>query len=109
MAVLVLTSACGPTPKKPGGGGKSASATGSTVVHVKNFSFEPQKLAVTKGTKVTWKFDDSTPHTATANDKSFDSGSKKAGGSFTFTFTKPGTYQYICTFHQYMTGIITVK
>ena len=109
MAALVLTSACGPTPNKSGGGGKAASATGSTTVHVKNFSFDPQKLSVTKGTKVTWKFEDSSDHTVTASDKSFKSGNLKSGGTYSFTFTKPGVYQYICSIHQYMTGSVTVK
>jgi plastocyanin len=109
LAVLALTSACGPTPKKPGGGGKSSSASGSTTVSVKNFAFEPQRLTVSKGTKVTWKFEDTTAHTATANDKSFDSKGLKSGATYSFTFTKPGSYQYLCTFHQYMTGTVTVK
>ena len=110
LTVLTLISACGPTPKKSsGGGGKSASASGSTIVHVKNFAFDPQKLSVTKGTKVTWKFEDSAAHNVLAGDKSFTSKDLKSGGTYSFTFTKPGTYQYICGIHQYMTGSVTVK
>jgi len=109
MAVVVLTSACGPTPKKSGGRGRFASASGSTTVHVKNFSFDPQRLSVTTGTKVTWKFEDSSHHTVTANDKSFKSKHLKRGDTFSYTFNKPGEYQYMCSIHQYMTGSVTVK
>src|SRR5437762_7071845 len=45
-------------------------------------------------------------HTATASTKGpdgkavFDSGTlKKAGASYSFTFTKPGTYNYYCVYH----------
>lgn len=109
LAVVILTCACGPTPKKPGGGGKTSSASGSTTVNVKNFSFDPHNLTVTKGTKITWKFEDSTDHTVTANDKSFTSKKLKSGGMYSFTFNTPGKYAYICSIHQYMTGSVTVK
>ena len=109
LAVVALTSACGPEPKKAGGGGKSASASGSTTVHVKNFSFDPQNLTVTKGTKVTWTFDDSTDHNVAAGDKTFKSKDLKSGGNYSFTFNTAGKYDYICTIHQYMTGSVTVQ
>lgn len=66
---VVLASGC--SSAKPGGGGSSmAPASGGTstatskavTVDVKNFSFNPQQLTVTPGTKVTWKFEDSALH-----------------------------------------------
>jgi len=107
VGVGLLTS-CSSSSSKPSGGGSTAGAAPNTV-QVKNFSFSPSSLSVAKGTTVTWKFDDTTAHTATSNDKTFDSGSKSAGQSFAFTFNTPGTYSYICTFHQYMKGSVTVK
>lgn len=109
LTVVALTSACGPEPKKGGGGGKSASASGSATVNVKNFSFAPQNLTVTKGTKVTWKFEDSADHNVLASDKSFKSTDLKSGATYAFTFNTPGKYSYICGIHQYMTGSVTVK
>ncbi|PZS17029.1 MAG: hypothetical protein DLM57_09260 [Pseudonocardiales bacterium] len=109
LAVLVLTSACGPTPGKSGGAGKSASGSGSVTVNVKNFAFDPAKLTVTKGTKVTWKFEDSATHSVVAGDNSFKSKDLKIGGTYSFTFNTPGTYQYICGIHNYMTATVTVK
>ena len=55
-------------------------------------------------------------HTATANDKGpdgkalFDSGTlKKQGASYSFTFSKPGTYSYYCAVHPaQMQGTINV-
>jgi plastocyanin len=62
---------------------------------------------------VTWTNNDSSHHTVTSSTvptgaKSFNSGDIAPGGTFTYTFTVPGTYQYGCTYHTWMTGTITV-
>jgi plastocyanin len=98
-------------------------AGNDTKVSMKDFAFMPASITVKAGTTVTWTYDESatdpmpnceTPvlttqcpgHTATATDKGadgkplFDSGTLKgAGKSYSFTFTKPGTYAYYCVFH----------
>jgi plastocyanin len=52
---------------------------------------------------------DSTVHTVTATDGSFDSGDiSVVGGTWTHTFTTPGTYSFHCKYHTWMTGTITV-
>ena len=109
VAVVALSAACSSSTKTSGGGGTSASTGGSNAVAVKNFSFEPQKLSVPVGTKVTWTFDDSAKHNVTASDQSFKSTDLSSGATYSFTFNKAGTYNYICTIHQYMTGSVTVK
>ena len=76
---------------------------------VKNFSFMPMSLTVPAGTTVTWTFDDSSKHTVTAKDKSFASPDLGSGQTYQHTFTTAGTYPYICSIHQYMTGTIVVK
>jgi plastocyanin len=91
------------------GSGSSASTSTGDTVDVKNFSFTPASLTVAKGTTVTWKFDDSANHNVTASDKSFKSADMHTGGSYSFTFNSAGTYNYICSIHQYMKGSITVK
>ena len=59
---------------------------------------------------MTWKNDDPTEHTATASDGSFDTGTIKGNGATAkVTLDKPGTYDYICQFHQFMKGQITVS
>lgn len=82
---------------------------GSVTVNVKNFSFNPQQVTVPVGATVTWVFQDDTDHTATANDKSFNSPKLKGGAKYQYTFTKAGTYPYMCSIHQYMTGTVIVK
>ncbi|MCW2494792.1 cupredoxin family copper-binding protein [Jatrophihabitans sp.] len=91
----------------------SSSAGGSTssgtTVQVKNFSFEPDSLSVPVGTTVTWKFDDSVKHNVTDSKNTFKSKDLASGGSYSFKFNTAGTYNYICTIHQYMKATITVK
>ncbi len=88
-------------------------ATGHTVA-IRNFTFTPQTLTVKAGTKVTWTNKDSTPHTVTSTNGPstsasptglFDSGQLASGASFSFTFTKAGTYYYECTIHASMASM----
>lgn len=37
----------------------------------------------------------------------FDSGIT-GGGTYSHTFDEPGTYEYTCSVHRYMTGTVTV-
>lgn len=83
-------------------------ALSSIGVRIANFSFGPNELEIKVGTTVTWTNEDSVAHTATSDDGSFDSGSLRQGSSYSFTFSEPGTFSYICTFHPSMTGTITV-
>jgi plastocyanin len=76
--------------------------------------FEPAMLRVPLGTPVTWRNDDTDPHTVTGDparsmpgirvvaptDASpWDSGLVDAGKSYTHTFQAVGHYIYICTIH----------
>jgi plastocyanin len=88
----------------------TAGAQGKTMtVSIKNFAFDPPNTTVSAGTTVTWVNDDQVPHTATANDGAFDSGTLQPGQSYSFAFDKPGTYAYHCNIHPDMTGTITVS
>jgi plastocyanin len=67
-------------------------------------------MTISVGTTVTWKNGSAVAHTATSDDgTSFDSGAIAAGGSFSFQFTKAGSYAYHCDIHPYMKGTIVVK
>lgn len=72
-----------------------------TVVDMADFAFEPKEIHVEAGTTVKWVNRDSTYHTVTADDGSFDSGEIAAGESWTYTFEEPGTYPYHCVPHAY--------
>lgn len=77
-------------------------------VTIQNFSFVPASVTVPAGATITWTNQDAAPHTATSVDNSFDTGTLKQGQSATLTFSKPGTFNYICSIHPFMKGTITV-
>ncbi|MGI8913335.1 MAG: cupredoxin domain-containing protein [Chloroflexota bacterium] len=80
-------------------------------VSIHNFAFNPQVITVPVGATVTWTNDDIEQHTATADDKSFNSDAINNGKTFAFTFTKAGTFRYSCLIHPDMIGqvIVTAK
>ena len=78
-------------------------------IAIENFAFQPATLTVTVGSTVTWVNRDDEPHTATANDKSFNSKTLDNGDRFSQQFNAPGTYNYYCALHPKMTGKIIVK
>ena len=78
-------------------------------MEINNFMFTPMSLTVPVGATVTWKFDDSTQHTVTADDNSFASSPMSSGQTFTHTFATAGTVAYHCSIHPNMTGTIIVK
>lgn len=71
-------------------------------------TFVPAKLDVSVGTKITWTNADTLPHSVTANDGRFDSGSIEPGKTFQWTPTEAGTVMYHCIFHPSMTAVLTV-
>jgi plastocyanin len=85
----------------------TASSSGNSV-SIMNFSFNPNSLTVKVGTKVTWTNHDSVTHTVTADQGAFNS-PVAPGSSFSFTFTKAGTYAYHCSIHPSMTATIIVQ
>ncbi|MFD7900775.1 cupredoxin family copper-binding protein [Kitasatospora sp. NPDC059747] len=85
------------------------SSTGALQVTIKNFAFAPASLTVKPGQTVTVVNQDSTTHTLTASDKSFDTGNIAPGASATFTAPQQtGDHPYICTIHPFMHGTLTV-
>jgi plastocyanin len=118
VIVAIVLAGCGGSSygSSPYGGGSKTTApaspaAGGTAVTIENFAFTPSTLAVKAGTTVTWTNKDGAPHTVTATDGMstdanttglFDSGSLGQGQTFSFTFTKAGTYFYECTIHRTM-------
>jgi plastocyanin len=109
-ASIAIAAACS-SPAAPAATAAPAAAA-SVNIDVQGFTFPPN-LDVAAGTKVTWTNKDSVGHTVTSGarpnkDGKFD-GQLDANGTFSFTFTTAGTYQYFCTVHSTMNGTITVK
>ncbi len=88
--------------------GGGAGATGNAIV-IKNFAYSPTPLKVKAGTTITVTNSDGTPHSVTADSKSFDTHDLGTGDKATITVGKPGTYSYHCDIHNYMTGVIRVS
>ena len=80
-----------------------------TEVNIDQFTFLPQRITVKAGTTVTWSNEDDVPHTVASSSKVFKSKALDTGDKFSFTFTTPGTYAYICSVHPYMTGAVVVE
>ncbi|MER3419875.1 MAG: hypothetical protein C4290_04810 [Chloroflexota bacterium] len=73
--------------------------------------FVPVRLTVATGTTITWNNAGHNAHTATSFDGLWDSGTLLHDDQFSFTFTRPGTYRFICRQHlfQGMGGVIVVE
>ena len=92
-----------------------------------NKTYSPDTIIVVIGYNATvvWHNDDGTVHTVTANlnDSSLDPrfvifgpsspptswNNIQSGKSVNFTFTKPGTYSYSCSYHAWMIGSVIVE
>jgi plastocyanin len=57
---------------------------------------------------VIWQNEGEAPHTATADDRSFDTGTVEAGKLKSESFKEPGTFTYICEIHPEMKGTVEV-
>jgi amicyanin len=79
-----------------------------TAVSIDNFTFAPATLTVHRGDTVTWTNHDEEPHTVAAGDGSFRSPGMHSNATFSFTFTNPGSYDYICSIHPSMHGTVVV-
>jgi plastocyanin len=72
------------------------------------WGFAPASRQIAAGTWVTWSNDGQDAHTVTAMDGSFDSGNLDPSEGFSWYFDAPGTFQYVCALHPWMSGTIVV-
>jgi amicyanin len=86
----------------------SPASQGGTAVSITNFKFNPTTLTVPVGATVTWTNQDEEPHSVAGKDGSFHSPGMDTHGTYSFTFTTPGSYDYICSIHPFMTGTVVV-
>src|SRR5579863_2466365 len=88
--------------------------------------FDPMSVTIQKGDTVEWFNNAQSLHSVTTNPavaqdpkdvaapagaKPFDSGFMPPGAKWSYTFSVPGTYKYLCLPHEKdkMTGIVVVK
>jgi len=91
-----------------------ADSSATVEILMKDEEFVPKEKTISIGTTLKWINKDNakhnvasgTPYTPT---KQFHSKRMKKGDEFIHKFDKAGTYPYFCTYHEEMTGTITVK
>ncbi len=90
--------------------GLAGAATTKTVT-LKEIAFSPKAISISKGTTVKFAFrDGTTVHNVTSTgSKRFKTVSNRSSGTHSRTFSRAGTYRYVCTLHPGMTGRITVR
>lgn len=114
LGLLGFTAGC-QSPLSGNNKSNDTSVAASTVhgdtasVTISNSAFSPKVIHVDKGTTVTWKNDDAVSHTVTSKTGLFDSKDMHYGKTFSYTFTKPGTYDYYCVYHPGMVGTVVVS
>ncbi|MGH3929790.1 MAG: cupredoxin domain-containing protein [Pseudonocardiaceae bacterium] len=100
----------------PGGTGAGPDASGSQqapvehAVSMEGLQFVPALLTIAVGDTVTWTNNDDALHTVTVTDgpEIFESELLNPGDTFSYTFTKVGTYEYYCAVHPDMKGSVVV-
>jgi plastocyanin len=111
LVVFVLT-ACGGGSSGPVATASASASTAADTIIIKNFMFDPASLTVAPGTVVTVRNEDSVTHTVTdkADPTLFGTGGIAAGQVKTFKAPgQAGSYPYLCTIHQFMTGTLVVR
>jgi plastocyanin len=85
----------------------AASPAAPASVQIHDYAFAPKTLTVPVGTTVTWKNHDGDAHTVTGaglKSKSFG-----MDATYSYTFTKAGTFAYVCSLHPQMKGTVVVR
>ena len=89
--------------------GRVAHSASDPGVSIVDYSFSPGTITIKAGDTITWVNNGKQPHTATASNGSFNTGTLKTGQSASHTFTTAGTFAYICSIHPFMHGTVVVE
>ncbi|HVT63718.1 MAG TPA: cupredoxin family copper-binding protein [Mycobacteriales bacterium] len=117
MACVLLSVALAGCGGSSSGGGLTpgdnspSTVSGKPIVTISGFAFHPSTLTVKAGTKVTFVQQDAVPHDVAGSGTSafIHSPTLMKGQSYTVTFSKPGTYNYICSIHPRMQAKVIVQ
>lgn len=102
-----LLAGCGSSSPSGGAADTAVLEKGASYV-VEDYAFPP--LTVSPGQAVDVVDQDEEPHTLTADDGSFDTGSFDNADPGRFIApTTPGRYEFACSIHPSMTGTLTVR
>lgn len=110
LVALVLTFglvACGDDDDSTDNGTAATDAAPTThSVEVDDNFFNPEEIEISVGDTVNWEWVGNEPHNVVGDD--FESDLQQEG-SFEHTFDEAGTYQYVCTIHPGMEGVVEVS
>jgi amicyanin len=84
------------------------SPAGTVQVGIVNFKFTPDTVTIKVGSTVDWTNHDDIAHTVSFTGSGTHSGVLARNGSYSHTFTAPGTYAYVCSIHPFMHGTVIV-
>ena len=89
-------------------------AAPDAAVTVQLFKYRPDRLEVTKGTRVTWTNQDEINHTVTSGTaekptRAFDLQLRGKGSSGSHEFAETGVYPFFCERHLAMRGEVHVR
>jgi plastocyanin len=116
-AALVLSLVYGVAGHVNAGAAAQTSSAGvkSVTIVINNFAFVPAYRVVQPGEQIRVHNEDSVAHTLTATPGAkpfgnFNTGNINPNQTKSFNApTVPGTYHYLCSIHNFMTGVIVVK
>jgi plastocyanin len=106
------------------GGGAALAASSLTILNIKHaqaspaldhrvdisgFEFSPSELTVKVRDTITWVNRDIAPHTATADDDSWDTGTLNTNEEVTLLVTAAMITEYYCRHHPMMKATITIE
>ncbi len=96
--------------------GPSAPPVETNEVAIRNSGFEPQVIAISAGTTVTWTNEDpatnqvaSDPHPIHTDLPGLSSGEMNPGAAYSYTFTTPGTFGYHNHLSPFRKGRVMVR
>lgn len=78
-------------------------------VDIRKLKFVPDHLSVKPGDTIVWTNFDIAPHTATADDKSWDTETLKKGQSKSIVVSEVMVTNYFCRFHPHMKANLRVE
>ncbi len=81
----------------------------AVTIDIRDFRFQPPNLSVPVGATVTWVNRDEAPHDSEARDKTWEASLLQRDEESVITFDEPGTWEYYCTIHPFMTATLTVR
>jgi plastocyanin len=84
-----------------------AARAAETVVQIDDRGYSPDPLAVHVGDTVTWRNTSDEDHNVRGGP--FNSPAIHKGSSFSFTFTRAGTVDYVCDYHPTMKGTVKIS